>query len=148
MQESAHSVVLEPKQPSLLENSTWDRVVFCDPVHALGLRGGPPGPNHGPFTAKPSDHHLHSTLLVTPPTSPCPTLSADTEPACTSALRLSFLPSIWTYARKEESLVITQPQDQMVTWQFALFGGSFLYYYNTCSTLCLRSVSLFITVQV
>ena len=37
-------------------------------------------PNVGTFTAKPSGCHVHSTLRVTPPTSPCPTLSADAEP--------------------------------------------------------------------
>ena len=41
----------------------------------------PPSANHGPFTAKPSSCHVHSTLQVTPPTSPCPTLSATAEPA-------------------------------------------------------------------
>ena len=46
-----------------------------------GLRIGPLGANHGSFTAKPSSHHVHSTLPVTPPTSPCPTLSADAETA-------------------------------------------------------------------
>ena len=43
-------------------------------------RGGPPGPNHGLFTVKPSSHHMHSTLRLTPPTS-YPTLSAEAEPA-------------------------------------------------------------------
>ena len=37
--------------------------------------------NHGALTAKLSSHHMHVTLWVTPPTSPCPTLSADAEPA-------------------------------------------------------------------
>ena len=36
------------------------------------------------LTAKPSSHHVHVTLWVTLPTSPCPTLSADTEPASVS----------------------------------------------------------------
>ena len=64
------------------------RVVFCKPVHAVRARGGPPGTNHGPFTAKPSCHHVYVTLWVTPPTSPCPTLSADAEPArkCTEII--------------------------------------------------------------
>ena len=57
------------------------RVVFSKPVHAVRAWGGPPGTNHGLFKAKPSSHHVHSTLPVTPPTSPCPTLSADAEPA-------------------------------------------------------------------
>ena len=55
------------------------RVVFSKHVHALRARGGQPGPNHDSFTAKPSSHHVHVTLRVTPPTSPCPTLSADAE---------------------------------------------------------------------
>ena len=64
------------------------RVVFCKPVHALRARGGPPSPNHDPFTAKPSSHHVHVTVRVTPPTSLCPTLSADAEPArkCTEII--------------------------------------------------------------
>ena len=56
-------------------------VVFSKPVHALRVGGGPSGANHGLFKAKPSSHHVHSTLQVTPPTSLYPTLSADTEPA-------------------------------------------------------------------
>ena len=42
---------------------------------------GPPGANHGPFTVKSSATmvHVHSTLQMTSPTSPCPTISADTE---------------------------------------------------------------------
>ena len=64
------------------------RVVFCKPIHALRVRGGLPSPNHGPFTAKPSSHHVHVTVRVTPPTSLCPTLSADAEPArkCTETI--------------------------------------------------------------
>ena len=57
------------------------RVVFSKPVHAVRPWGGPPGANHGLFKAKTSSHHVHSTLSVTPPTSPCPTLSADAESA-------------------------------------------------------------------
>ena len=37
--------------------------------------------NHGLFKAKPSSHYVHSTLRIPPPTSPCPTLSADAESA-------------------------------------------------------------------
>ena len=51
------------------------------PVHAVRARGGLPGANHALFKAKPSSYHVHSTLQVTPPTSPCPTLSADAERA-------------------------------------------------------------------
>ena len=56
---------------------------FSFGVRAYAVRawGGPPGTNHGLFKAKPSSHHVHSTLPVAPPTSPCPTLSADAEPA-------------------------------------------------------------------
>ena len=64
------------------------RVVFSKLVYAVRAWGGPPGTvtNHGLFKAKPSSHHVHSILQVTPPTSPCPTspcptLSADAEPA-------------------------------------------------------------------
>ena len=57
------------------------REAFSKPVHAVRAWGGPPGTNHGLFKAKPSSHHVHSTLPVTPPTSPWPTLSADAEPA-------------------------------------------------------------------
>ena len=56
------------------------RVAFSKPVHAARARVGQPSPNHGTLTAKPSSHHVHVTLQVTPPTSPCPTLSANAEP--------------------------------------------------------------------
>lgn len=49
-------------------------------VYTARARIGPPSANHGPFTASPSSYHLHSSLQVTPPSSPCPTISADTEP--------------------------------------------------------------------
>ena len=58
------------------------RVVFSKPVHAVGARGGPPGPNYGPsVAAKPSSHHMHSTLWVTPPTS-SPFCSRRTSAQC------------------------------------------------------------------
>ena len=57
------------------------RVVFSKPVYAVRAWDCPPGTNHGLFKAKPSSHHVHSILPVTPPISPCPTLSADAEPA-------------------------------------------------------------------
>ena len=66
---------LSCKKPALCKV----RVVFSKPVHAVRAWGDPPGTNHGLFKAKPSSHHVHSTLSVTPPTSPCPTLSADAE---------------------------------------------------------------------
>ena len=55
-----------------------------------GARIGPLGPNHGTLTAKPSSHYVHFTLRVTLPTYPCPTLSADAEPAhkCTYGCHL------------------------------------------------------------
>ena len=65
----------QPKQLSLPETLYKVRVVFCKPVHAVRVRGGPHNLNHDSFTAKPSSHHVHVTLEVTPPTSPCPTLS-------------------------------------------------------------------------
>ena len=43
----------------------WNTVVFSKLVHAVRARGGPPGSNHGPFTAKPSSHHVHVTLSCT-----------------------------------------------------------------------------------
>ena len=52
------------------------RLVFCKLVHAVRVRSALPGLNHDSFTAKPSSHHVH----VTPPTSPCPTLSVNAEP--------------------------------------------------------------------
>ena len=55
--------------------------MFSTPVHSARVRIGLPGANHALFTAKPSSCHVHSTLQVTPPTSPCPTVPADTEPA-------------------------------------------------------------------
>ena len=61
-------------------------------VHAARARVGPHGPNHGTLTAKPSSHHVHVTLWVALSTSPCPTLSADAEPARV-ARRDSFLRS-------------------------------------------------------
>ena len=61
------------------------RVVFSKPVHATRVRIGPPGANHGPFTAKPSSCHEHTTQRVTPPTSSCRILSVDTELACKHA---------------------------------------------------------------
>ena len=47
--------------------------MFCKPVHAVIARGGPPDLNHGSLTAKPSSHHSHDTLRVTPPTFSYPT---------------------------------------------------------------------------
>ena len=61
------------------------RVAFSKLVHAASLRVGSPGTNHGPFTAKLSSYHVHGTLWVIPRISPCPTLSADAEPACQRA---------------------------------------------------------------
>ena len=55
------------------------RVVFSEPVHATTARTGPHGPNHGPFTAKPSSHNVHVNP-VGDTTSPCPTLYANAEP--------------------------------------------------------------------
>ena len=51
--------------------------------------GGPPSANHGLFNAKPSRHHVHVTLQVTPPTFPCPILSAGAEPMCKRAETIS-----------------------------------------------------------
>ena len=56
------------------------RVEFSNPIHTVRVRSGPPIPNNDRFIAKPSSHHVHVSLWVTPPTSPCPTISADAEP--------------------------------------------------------------------
>ena len=53
-----------------------------EPIHAARARVGPPSANYGLFRTKPSSCHVHSTLQLTLPTSPCPTLSADAELAC------------------------------------------------------------------
>ena len=42
---------------------TQVRVAFSKPVHAARARVGPPGPNHGAETAKPSSHHVHVTMM-------------------------------------------------------------------------------------
>ena len=71
----------EPKKPSLPELNPYRvRVTFSKPVHVARVRIGPLGANHGLFTTKPSSCHVHSTLWVTTPPSPCPTLFADVEP--------------------------------------------------------------------
>ena len=76
------------------------RVAFSKLTHATKPRVGPPGANHGPFTAKPSSCHVHSTLWVTPPTSPCPTLSADTELARQRAETIFFAQcTVWHYQK-------------------------------------------------
>ena len=38
--------------------------MFSKLVHAIRVRDAPPGPNHGLFTAKPSSHHVYSTIGV------------------------------------------------------------------------------------
>ena len=69
------------------------RAVFSKPVHAVSAWAGSLGTNHDLFKAKPSSHHVHSTLWMTPPTSPCPTLLL-TQNQRASAQRLSFLRSV------------------------------------------------------
>ena len=59
------------RKPTLYKS----RVVFSKLIHAARVRSGSLGPNHGPFTAKLSSHHVHSTLQVIPPTSPLSHLS-------------------------------------------------------------------------
>ena len=79
MQYSAFSVAnthSESKPPSLPEKVT---AVFSRSVHATRARIGPPNPNN---LLQPSSHHVHVTLRVATPTTPCPTLSTDAEPAC------------------------------------------------------------------
>ena len=48
------------------------RVTFSKSAHTARVRIGPPGTNHGPFTAKPSSCHVHRTLWVTQPHSAVP----------------------------------------------------------------------------
>ena len=76
MQQSALSVGKHPLKdqetfPPVM-NPQKVRVVFSKPAHLAKVKIGPPGANHGPFTAKPSNCHVHSTMRVTPPTSPVP----------------------------------------------------------------------------
>ena len=76
------------------------RVAFSKPAHAARMRIDPPNANHGFFTAKPSSCHLHVTLWVTPPTSPCPTLSADAEAGCHHAETIfSAQCVVWHYQK-------------------------------------------------
>ena len=75
-----HTIVSssEPKQPPLPEMNPYKvRVVLSKPTHAARTEFSPPSANHSPFEAKHSSRFVHSTLRVTPLTSPCPTLSAD-----------------------------------------------------------------------
>ena len=75
-------------------------VAFSKPPHTARPRIDPPGANHDHFTAKPSSCHVHSTLQVTPPTSPCPTLSADAGPACQRAETIfSAQCTVWRYQK-------------------------------------------------
>ena len=57
------------------------KVEFSRPVRVAKTGTGPLGANDGSYTANSSSCHVHSTLWVIAPTSPCPTLSADAEPA-------------------------------------------------------------------
>ena len=68
------------------------RVAFSKPTCVNYARGGPLSVNH--MEASHNSHHVHVTLLVTQPTSPCPTFFANTEPARKlSVRRPSFLHS-------------------------------------------------------
>ena len=56
--------MLTPSQSSLAcqKRTTYKvRVAFSKPVHVARTRIGPPSANHGPFKAKPSSCHVHST---------------------------------------------------------------------------------------
>ena len=57
------------------------RAVFSKPICANKARIGPPSANQGISTDSHNSQHVQITLWVTPPTSPCPILSADAEPA-------------------------------------------------------------------
>ena len=77
------------KQPSLPEMNTplqGESGIFYACPHSQGenlyIRSQPwQVLNHVALTAKFSSHHVHFTLRVTPPTIPCPTLSADAKAA-------------------------------------------------------------------
>ena len=67
------------KEPSLLGVNPYKvRVVLSKLIHTARVKICRPGVIHGPSTAKPSSCHVHCTLRVIPPTSPCPTFSTDT----------------------------------------------------------------------
>ena len=55
------------------------------PICANMARIGPPSANQGISTDSHNSQHVEVTLWVTPPTSPCPTLSTDAEPVCKRA---------------------------------------------------------------
>ena len=74
----------EPKQPSRNKSPYKVRVVFSKPDYAARARIGHLGANCGPFTAKPSSYHVHRTLWVTPPISPCPTRSRTHAQVCSN----------------------------------------------------------------
>ena len=61
--------------------------MFSKPICANKARIGPPSANQGISTDSHNSNHVQVTLQVTPPTSPCPTLSADTESAHKRACR-------------------------------------------------------------
>ena len=67
------------------------RGVLSKPTHAARTEFSPPSANHSPFEAKHSSRFVHSTLWVTPLTSPCPTLSADAELVCKHADTISSI---------------------------------------------------------
>ena len=64
--------------------------MFSKPVHVARARIGPPGPNHGTLTPKPSSYHVHVNLRVTPPTHPCPTFSAQCAVWCNQKCTIGF----------------------------------------------------------
>ena len=81
------------------------RVAFSMPVHATRVRIGSLSANHGSFIAKPGSCHVHSTLRVTPPTSPCLTLSPHTEPVCQHAVTIfSAQCTVWCSQRGNTEL--------------------------------------------
>ena len=75
--------------------------MFSKPVHAVRVRGGPPGPKHDPFTVKPSSHHACACHPAGDPTylplshlpPPVPPFLLTQNPH-TSMQRLPFLHSV------------------------------------------------------
>ena len=92
------------------------------PVHAAKARITPPSSNHAwPFfTAKPSSYYVLSTLWMTPPNSPCPTLSADAEPAHQRIVQLNVTNMQYKYVlpkTKKQDLELLLDQNDFFCWK-------------------------------
>jgi len=58
----------------------WRTMTVFKSIQKRRKENGPRNANQGPSTTKPGDGHAVFTLQVTPTTTPCPTLSAHTDP--------------------------------------------------------------------